>query len=191
MKTDTSLTFRSFQKLGIIHNEERFGKLSPWGIFKHACKTLKIACCFKIAYKPGFVETIYFNSFRAWLWRKMGATVGKHVCIGHSVSIDIGNTNLITIEDHVILTNGCTVLCHRRDVSDYHKGDEAHKLHYLYKPVTLKRECQIGMGTIIMPGVTIGEGAIVGARSVVTKDIPAWTVAAGSPCKVIKEIAPR
>ena len=39
-----------------------------------------------------------------------------------------------------------------------------------------------------MPGVEIGEGAIIGARSVVTKDIPAWTVAVGSPCKVIKTL---
>ena len=47
------------------------------------------------------------------------------------------------------------------------------------------------MGSIIVPGVTIGEGAIVGARSVVTKDVPAWTIAAGSPAKVIKEIPKR
>jgi len=42
-----------------------------------------------------------------------------------------------------------------------------------------------------MPGVTIGEGAIVGAGSLVTKDIPAWTIAAGRPAKVIKEIPKR
>ena len=47
------------------------------------------------------------------------------------------------------------------------------------------------MGSIIMPGVTIGEGAIIGARSVVTRDVPAWTIAAGSPCKVIKDIEER
>lgn len=42
-----------------------------------------------------------------------------------------------------------------------------------------------------MPGVTVGEGAIIGARSVVTKDVPAWTIAVGNPCKVIKEVPPR
>lgn len=47
------------------------------------------------------------------------------------------------------------------------------------------------MESFIMPGVTIGEGAIVGAGSLVTKDIPAWTVAAGRPAKVVKEIPQR
>ena len=42
-----------------------------------------------------------------------------------------------------------------------------------------------------MPGVTIGEGAIVGAGSLVTKDIPAWTIAIGRPAKVVKEIPER
>ena len=47
------------------------------------------------------------------------------------------------------------------------------------------------MNTVITPGVTIGEGAIVGAGSLVTKDIPAWTVAVGRPAKVIKHIKER
>ena len=42
-----------------------------------------------------------------------------------------------------------------------------------------------------MPGVTIGEGAIIGAGSLVTKDVPDWTIAVGSPCKVVKELEER
>ncbi|MBD5418921.1 MAG: acyltransferase [Bacteroides sp.] len=125
------------------------------------------------------------------MWRQMGIKVGKGVCIGHSVAVDFGNTDLMIIEDNVIVTNCCILLCHRRDMKGYRKYDKAWNLPYIYKPIILKKGCQIGMGSIVMPGVTIGEGAIVGARSVVTKDIPAWTIAAGSPCKVIKEIAER
>ena len=121
----------------------------------------------------------------------MGCRVGEDVCIGHSVGVDFGNTELVIVEDYVIITNGCTISCHRRDMKDYKKYDEAWNLPYIYKPVILKKGCQLGMGTIVMPGVTIGEGAIIGARSVVTKDVPAWTIAAGSPCKVIKEIDER
>jgi acetyltransferase-like isoleucine patch superfamily enzyme len=76
-------------------------------------------------------------------------------------------------------------------MAGYRKFDEAWELPYIYRPVVLKKGCQIGMGSIIMPGVTIGEGAIIGARSVVTRDVPAWTIAAGSPCKVIKDIEER
>ena len=49
----------------------------------------------------------------------------------------------------------------------------------------------IGMRTMIMPGVAIGDGAIVGANSLVTKNIPAWTIATGMPARVVKEIAER
>jgi acetyltransferase-like isoleucine patch superfamily enzyme len=49
----------------------------------------------------------------------------------------------------------------------------------------------IGMESLIMPGVTIGDGAIIGAYSLVTKDIPAWTIATGRPAKVVKEISER
>ena len=53
---------------------------------------------------------------------------------------------------------------------------------------TVCRGCSTGTGTLIMPGVTIGEGAIVGAGSLVVKDIPAWTIAVGRPAKVVKVI---
>ena len=56
------------------------------------------------------------------------------------------------------------------------------------KPIKVCSNAWIGMNCIILKGVTIGEGAIVGAGSVVTKDVPAWTIVGGSPARVIKEI---
>lgn len=58
----------------------------------------------------------------------------------------------------------------------------------LNAPVTLGDHCWIGFGCSILRGVNIGEGAIVGAGSVVTKDVPPWTIVAGNPAKVIREI---
>jgi acetyltransferase-like isoleucine patch superfamily enzyme len=55
-------------------------------------------------------------------------------------------------------------------------------------PVTIKDSVWIGVNSVILKGVTIGEGAIVGAGSVVTKDVPAWTIVAGNPARVIREI---
>ena len=58
-------------------------------------------------------------------------------------------------------------------------------------PVHIGKCCWIGAGAIIMPGVTVGEGAMIGAGSVVTHDIPAWTIATGNPAKVVKQIPER
>lgn len=63
---------------------------------------------------------------------------------------------------------------------------------YMYTDsVIIGNNCWIGAGTIICPGVSIGENTVIGAGSVVTKDIPANCVAAGNPCKVVREIGER
>ncbi len=161
------------------------------GVFLHFYVIVRNAILFKRTYRPGIFETRKYKYQRAKMWRRMGCHIGRNVCIGHSVSLDCGNTDLIHVEDDVIITNCCILLCHRRDIGNYKKNDDSSKLPYIYRPIHLKRGCHIGMGSIIMPGVTVGEGAIVGARSVVSKDIPAWTVAVGSPCKVKKELPDR
>jgi maltose O-acetyltransferase len=58
---------------------------------------------------------------------------------------------------------------------------------WVKETITIGKECWIGMGTSILPGVTIGDGVIIGAGSVVPKDLPPYTVAVGNPCKVIKQ----
>lgn len=59
---------------------------------------------------------------------------------------------------------------------------------WVKEPVSIGKDCWIGMGAVILPGVTIGDGVIVGAGSVVVKDLPPRTVAVGNPCKVIKQL---
>ncbi|WP_418953227.1 acyltransferase [Thomasclavelia ramosa] len=67
-----------------------------------------------------------------------------------------------------------------------------HDLDNLYillgKTVTIKKNAWIGMRAAIMPGVTIGEGAIVAGGAVVTKDVPAYSIVGGNPAKVIKTL---
>lgn len=128
---------------------------------------------------------------RAKYWKKCGAHIEGKVNIGYDVYFDASNASCITIEDGVWITARCIILCHRRPMRDYCKGDDYNALPHIRKPVVLKKGCCIGMGSIIMPGVTIGEGAMIGAGSVVTKDIPAWTIAAGNPAIVIREIKER
>ncbi len=56
------------------------------------------------------------------------------------------------------------------------------------RPVTIGDDCWFGANVVVCPGVTIGDACVIGAGSVVTKDIPAWSVAAGNPCRVIRRI---
>lgn len=191
MNKRLSLTFRVFNRLGLINDKQKYSQITIFGLVSHFFKNVMKMYRFKRAYRSGIFETYKCYHVRAKLWRKMGCSVGEHVFIGHSVALDFGNADKIIIEDKVYITNACIILAHRRDMADYHKFDDSYDLPYIFKPVVFKKGCQIGMGSIIMPGVTIGEGAIVGARSVVTKDIPAWTIAVGSPCKVVKELQER
>jgi len=81
----------------------------------------------------------------------------------------------VTIEDCVQIGSHCSI--YSISTIDNKSG-----------PVTLKKNCRIGSHSIVMPGVTVGENAIVGAFSFVNQDIPADTVAVGVPAKVIKKI---
>lgn len=123
--------------------------------------------------------------------KKIGCHVGKDVFVGDNVRIDSGHADLIYVGDHAHITGGCRLLCHQRDLRDYRVGDDAAKLPYRLGEIHIGKGVMIGMESLIMPGVTIGDGAIVGAYSLVTKDIPAWTIATGRPAKPIKEIKQR
>lgn len=184
----SSLVFKFLKRLHVISNEELHGSISFLGALSYSIKTVWKLILFKYCYSSFILEPLNLKKIRAACWRKIGCKVGRDVLIGHSVSLDYGNADMITIEDKVIITNCCILLCHRRDMKNYKKGGDAFELPYIYAPITLRTGCQVGMGSIIMPGVTVGEGAIVGARSVVTHDVPAWTIVAGSPAKVIKEL---
>jgi acetyltransferase-like isoleucine patch superfamily enzyme len=70
-------------------------------------------------------------------------------------------------------------------------GDNAAKCGYRLGKIHIGKGVMVGMETMIMPGVTIGDGAVIGARSTILKDVPPYTVAMGSPAKVVKEFTQR
>ena len=185
-----SLTFRILRGLGFNYSEDEYGDVSLWKVF---CKFFGNI---RLKFLEGMLdwsilEPIEPRKLRPFILRRMGCKVGKGCFMGDYVRIDTSHPDMITIEDNVSIASGSRLLCHQRDFSDFCVGDDYMKLGYKVKPIVLKKGCLVGMESFVMPGVTIGEGAIVGAGSLVTKDIPAWTIAAGRPAKVLKEIPKR
>jgi len=93
----------------------------------------------------------------------------------------------ITIEDKVMLGSGVQIYVHNHIFDDL-TVPIIEQGYYQSKPVLLERGSWIGACSIILPGVTIGVNAVVGAGSVVTKDVPVFTVVAGNPARVVRQI---
>lgn len=183
-----SVTYRLLRKIGLNYSETEYGKVSFWGVLKRVCKTYKDGFLLKFGMNSWLLSPLLPRKIRPAILRSVGCKVGKGVFIGDNVKIDAGHADLIVLDDHVHVAGGCRLLCHQRNLSHYYVGDDYSKLGYRLAPIYLKKGCLVGMESFVLPGVTIGEGAIVGAGSLVTKDIPAWTIATGRPAKVIKQI---
>lgn len=109
---------------------------------------------------------------KSWLYRRMGATVGRHVSVGLDVTLDIFFPELITLEDDIIVGYDTVILCHEFTHDDYRTG-----------PVRIARGATVGARCTILPGVTIGEGATVSAMSLVNRDVPAGEFWGGVPAR--------
>lgn len=189
-KKKRSITYRMLRLFGFNYSEEAYGDVSLWKVISKFFgniwkKRLEMMMDWPI------LQPIAPRKMRAFLLRRIGCHVGKNVFIGEYVRMDIWHADMIYIEDDVSIASGSRLLCHQRDFTNYCVGDNYLDLGYKIKPIHLCKGCLIGMESFVMPGVTVGEGAIVGAGSLVTKDIPAWTIAAGRPAKVLKEIPKR
>jgi acetyltransferase-like isoleucine patch superfamily enzyme len=93
----------------------------------------------------------------------------------------------IEIQDDVMIGSGVHIYVHNHRFDDPGKPI-IQQGYYASAPVKLERGCWVGAGCIVLPGVTIGENAVVGAGSVVTRDIPARVVAVGNPAKPVRNI---
>jgi acetyltransferase-like isoleucine patch superfamily enzyme len=186
-----SSTYKFLKKIGLNFSEEEYGNISIRILISSFFKHYRNAILLKYCMYSVVLSPINYRKIRSVLWRLMGAKVGKDCFIGYEVWIDMNNMHLIEIEDHVHITNRCLLLCHQRNLNEYFIGDDCSKLPYKKAKIILKKGCMIGMNSMVMPGVTIGEGAVVGAGSLVTTDIPAWTVAVGRPAKVVRKIKKR
>jgi acetyltransferase-like isoleucine patch superfamily enzyme len=126
---------------------------------------------------------------RAALHRRRGVNVGSRVFIGTEVFIDDAVPGSVTLEDDVTVIAQTTILGHTYYPRHFHRllGDEATRADL---KTTIRRGAYLGLRSTILAGVTVGEYAIVGAGSVVTEDVPPYTMVAGIPARVIREFSP-
>lgn len=125
-------------------------------------------------------------------------TIGDYCFIGEQTRVWSGSA--ISIGDRVLISHNVNVfdnVAHPLNPKARHEQfkeiittGHPRKIDLSDKPVVLCDDVWIGCMSIVMPGVTIGEGAIVGAGSVVTKDVPPYTIVAGNPARIIRELSP-
>ncbi len=104
----------------------------------------------------------------------------SHLGVGAYLNASKGT---IKIGNHVAIAPGTQIYSYSNEYKQGKNVDECHKIG----DVTIKDNVLVGASTVILPGVTISEGAILGAGSVVTKDIPPFAIVGGVPAKIIKE----
>lgn len=107
--------------------------------------------------------------------------IGELCAINSYVHIWAGNS-LVKIGDRVMIASHVAITSVTHDYTTHNMRFETP----LHAPVTILDDAWIGSHAVIMPGVTIGRGAVVGAGAVVTKDVPDYAIVAGMPAKIIK-----
>lgn len=151
---------------------------------------------FKLALLWYFVSALPSHFIRNNLYRLAGITIGSHstihigarfyqpsnITVGQGTIIGDHSTldgrHQLAIGDHVDIASQVMIFNSQHDI---HSPD----MKPIYQPVTIKDYVFIGPRAIILPGVTVGKGAVIAAGAVVTKDVPSRAVAAGVPAKVI------
>lgn len=116
---------------------------------------------------------------------------GHHVHLGNNVYT---NFNLTLVDDTHIYIGDCTMIGPNVTIATaghpIEPGLRIRGLQY-NMPVRIGKNCWLGAGVIVMPGVTIGDNTVIGAGSIVTRDIPANVVAVGNPCRVMRPVGER
>lgn len=137
--------------------------------------------------------------FKAWYLRQFGATIGEALYMERCVTIrspermKVGNHSGIgafsvvtcgggmTIGDYVMIGYGCRVMSANHKVLPV--GQQFRYAGHVTAPVHLKDGCWLGTNAIVLPGVTVGEGAVVAAGSLVTRNVPDYAYVGGVPAK--------
>ncbi|MDN5347520.1 MAG: heptaprenylglycerol acetyltransferase [Clostridia bacterium] len=140
----------------------------------------KVAPLWRVAWNFALIQLtrlLPFLSWKRWLLRHgLGVKIGAGASIGAMVMLDFLRPDLITIGEESIIGYNATILCHEFLPHEFRLGR-----------VEIGSWVLIGANATILPGVRIGDGAIVGAGAVVTKDVPPGARVGGVPARLLGE----
>lgn len=173
------------KRLGLYHEDKpQYGKRLLWIIVQHTIFRMLPGLC--------------LIRGRNWLLRRFGAVVHRWSMIYPSANIfapwnlemgicgcigpgaELYNKDKIILGDQVTISQGAYLCTAGHDIT-------SKTMALTTAPITIGSLAWIGAKAIVLPGVTIGEGAVVAAGAVVTKDVEPWTVVGGNPAKFIKK----
>jgi len=176
-----------FKRIKYWKNTDRIGPDIPWTHWRLYFQPTMISLC-KLKFK--FISDTADFRPGAYAIGCSNISLGNRVVIRPSSMLFAYSANTgagITIEDDVMLGSGVHIY-----VGNHRFDDVTRPIikqgHSPSKPVLLKKGCWIGANSIILPGVTVGENSVVGAGSVVTKDVGARVLVAGNPAKKIRNL---
>lgn len=112
------------------------------------------------------------------IWQPWKLTMGAYACL--SADVDCYTVDAITIGENATVSQGVKLCTASHDIT-------SKTMELTTAPITVGANAWVAGWAIILPGVTIGEGAVIAAGSVVTKDVESWTVVGGNPAKEIKK----
>ena len=160
------------------------------------CAEMLMQCLFSLPRFPlfNFVKATYLRSFGAKVGKRCVFYPGVWIMTGRNLrlgdDVDLALEVLLTTDGGVDIGDRVLIGYRTQILSGNHRipgrTERIFEAGHVPKPVKIENDAWIGGNCMILPGITIGEGAVIGAGSVVTKSVPAFAVAVGNPAKVIR-----
>jgi len=157
-----------------VHHTTGANSLVGWN---HTASPMRVVVNYVMMYMARVSPSLRFKNF---LYRRMGAKIGRNVSFGLETTVDIFFPELIEVGDNTLIGYNTTLLAHEYLLDCYKTG-----------PVRIGKDVVIGANCTVLAGVTIGDGAVVSAMSLVNKDVPAGAFVGGIPIKNINGGAKR
>ncbi len=178
----------------IVQLDQESAYKSPWNFrTKVGVMLWQIVWVFLFRPSPRF-----FNKWRLWLLKRFGARISGRPYVAQSCKIKMPWN--LTLKHRAcvgpgseVYNLGPVIIKERATVAQYvYLCNGSHnistpRLPLIFGKIIIEKDVFVGASALILPAVRLEEGAVIGAGSVVTKDMPAWHICAGNPCRVIKE----